>query len=257
MTTLYSLLKSAATFLVLSSVTMVSFNSFASYTQVSALITGDNDCRNNKYFYDDYSDQNGFSACRIFADDNGTKNYLSDVISKYDTGSSLVDSTFTSSGKYSGAEYSSIVNKDNWEFTDTVAGNSTGTWTYNNGIHTYPDIRFWVAKSGNGFRLFWLIEDNMNNVCIAGNESQSTDNLNLACMTSAISVTTGQWITPAGNNGNNKSLSHITFFGGLCTGPECGAPVTTPVPEPTTLVIFGLGLLGLAARHKQVIKTKQ
>lgn len=253
MTILNSLKKHTATFSVLLTMAMVSFNSFAEYTQVSALITGDSDCGKNKYFYDEYSDSNGFSACRIFADNNGTTTYLSDVISKFDTNNSLSDSTFTASSQYSGSEYADIVNKDNWAFTDTSSGDSTGTWTYNNGVHTYPDIRFWVAKAGNAFRLFWLIADNTPEVCIAGNESQTDDNLNYDCMNAAISVTTGSWITPTGGNGN-RNLSHITFFGGLCTGPECGAPVVVPVPEPTTLAILALGLLGLTVRRKQTSK---
>lgn len=246
-----SLKKYITTFLVLSSLAMVSFNSFASYTQVSALITGSNDCgggKNNQYFYDG---QSGFDNCKIFVEDsNGTKQYLSDTIAKFDTdGPNLANSGFTASSTYN-------VVKSDWVFTDNVANNPTGTWTYNEGVHTYPDIRFWTAKSSNGFRLFWVIEDTVDTTddfCIAGNNASSIDNLNVDCMNLAISVTNGQWISP------NGSLSHLTFFGGLCTGPGCATKPNpgTVVPEPTTLAIFVLGIIGLGVRRKQAVRIKQ
>jgi hypothetical protein len=246
-----ALKKYITTFLVLSSIAMVSFNSFASYTQVSALISGYNDCgggNNNQYFYDGNS---GFDNCKIFVEDsNGIKQYLSDTIAKFDTeNKSITNSDFDASSAYN-------VVKSDWVFTDSVASDSTGTWTYNEDVHTYPDIRFWTAKSSNGFRLFWVIEntaDTTDDFCIAGNNASTSANLNFDCMNLAISVTNGQWVSP------NGSLSHLTFFGGLCNGPDCGNPPNpdTVVPEPSTLAIFALGLIGLGVRRKQAMRIKK
>ncbi len=239
--------KSTKTLLVLSSIAMISFNSFASYTQVSALITENKECGNNGYFDDPNPDYNGFSSCRISVENGTDTAYLSDVIAKFNTEPNDDGEYFQVSTQYEDDVVEGDWNPSNFGTTD-----STGTWIYNNNVHTYPDIRFWVAKSSNAFRLHWLIqeEDGIDDACIGGNESGNMINLNYACMSLAISVTNGQWVSP------NNSLSHITFFGGLCTGPECDDPVT-PVPEPLTLVIFSLGLLGLGLRRKQSIDAKK
>ena len=248
MTFFSSLKKHTKTFIVASSLAMISFNSFAGYTQVSALITESNsDCSSGKYFDDPDYIYNGFSNCRIFVEDgNGDKQYLSDVIAKFNTEPNDEGKFFEVSDKYEGQ-----VVKDDWNPSTFSQGDKTGSWIYNNNVHTYPDIRFWTAKAGNDFRLFWVIEE-PNNACIAGNASENDDNLNFSCMNLAISVTNGDWTTPG-----NKGLSHITFFGGLCTGPECNPIVITQVPEPTALLLFALGLIGLGARRKQAVKGKK
>jgi hypothetical protein len=260
---LRSLKKYTKTLLVLSSITMISFNSYAGKTKVvemisnissdqngvttvSVGISASNECSGNDAYF---STGNGFSNCQISVDYNGTKFYFTDdnVIAKFDTNENvqLTDGY----AKYSESDkYKDIIAPGMWDFTSSEE-NKTGTWTYTN-PNKYPDIRYWVSKAGagkngSGLRLFWTIENNEAGYCGAGDDTSI--NLNYDCMNLAQSVTSGDWTTPA-----NKGLSHITFFGGLCT-VNCDVP-PTPVPEPTTFVIFALGLLGIAVRRKQSIK---
>jgi len=83
-------------------------------------------------------------------------------------------------------------------------GTSMGTWTYTPGQDD-PAVKFVVAKGGNSFNLF---------------------------STTALE---DEWYTPENPGGNPAGLSHITFYD---TGGDFD------VPEPTTLALVGLGLLG-------------
>jgi hypothetical protein len=273
MKTLSYLIKSISTLLLLSSLVLISFNSHAgrnkvadivTYTPISNIaedngiitvsvsISASNECASNNAYFDDVS---GFSNCRIYIDDGGERKYLADVIAKFGTKDD--DSSLEIGyGEYEeSTKYKTLVESNMWTF-DTTGENKTGTWVYNN-ANDYPDIRYWIAKAGggkngSGFRLFWTIENNDDGYCkqgIEGNDSVE-HNLNFECMNLAQSVTTGDWTTPA-----NKGLSHITFFGGMCS-VNCDDPATA-VPEPSTLIIFTLGLLGLGIRRKQNIKTKK
>jgi hypothetical protein len=224
----------------------------AELTQVSVLITQDNnDC--NGYFDDPNPVYNGFSSCRITMEDsNGDSHTLSDVIIKFDQEGAAPEIS---------TQYLDPVEKvlaSDFDFTFDNTPNGSGSWEYNDGVYKYPDIRFWTAKaagggnSGGGFGLFWMVNNIDTTTCTAG---ENANNLTFACMNLAQSVTTGAWTTP-----KDKDLSHITFFGGLCTEAEianslngcAGTPPPTPpanVPEPTSIALFALALLGVAARR--------
>ena len=94
---------------------------------------------------------------------------------------------------------------------------SSGTWVYTPGPGD-PAINFFVAKGGNFFNLF----------------SNDGDPL------------TDDWITPTNPNNNQPfGLSHLSFYDTDGNIPK--------VPEPATLVLLSLGLIGLAVirRRKQ------
>jgi hypothetical protein len=268
---LRSLKKHTKTLLVLSSIAMISFNSYAKKTPVSEIISNisivngvttvsvgissNNECSGNDAYF---STGNGFSNCKISVlDDNGAKLYFDDanVIAKFDTNENVKLSNGYAA--YSESDkYKDIVEPGMWSFVTTSEENKIGTWSYDN-PNKYPDIRYWVSKAGggqnsSGLRLFWTIENNDAGYCKQGTDGDDSieHNLNFECMNLAQSVTTGDWTTPA-----NKGLSHITFFGGLCT-VNCDVP-PTPVPEPSTLIIFSLGLLSLGVRRKQSIKARK
>jgi hypothetical protein len=229
----------------------LSYAANAQLTQVSVLI-GEKEC-NGSGIFTTTTGKNGFSDCQIIVQDSNSQNqYLHNIIIKYD-GDLLHSET---SKNYPG------VADDAFKFTNTKDSgkdkNVSGDWEYNNGVPTYPDIRFWLAKSGSGnsesgFILFWMVSDNdikNNTPCTEG---QDISNLSFECMSLAKSVTNGAWTTP-----NNKGLSHITYFGGLCSQddidnlkPNCTP--TTSVPEPTSIALFALALLGVAARRKNSI----
>lgn len=128
-----------------------------------------------------------------------------------------------------------VKNSADWNFTSS---NSNGTWTYKNTGEKFPSIYYWVAKGGNsGFILNWIISDEKKSVC--GDNAKFTYN----CLNAAVSVTTGTWSTPMNaKNSTYKTtqagLSHMTFYG------------AKPVPEPETLALFAIALLGIAVRRK-------
>lgn len=167
--------------------------------QVMELLPG-NDC--SGYF--NIGLKNGFPNCRV----DGSPSII-----KFDEDLD-VDEVSVNYPTIDGSEFS---------FSGLGASNSSGTWTYTPndlGVGEDPAVRFWSAKAGNGFYLFYVTPGGVLNRSLAE------------------SVTTGTWVTPSG-----KELSHITFYD---TGDF--PPV---VDEPATLVLLGLSLLGLGVARRR------
>lgn len=214
----------------------VAFPSVASLTLVSASFSG-NDCKKDSIF----GSKNGFGNCTLTYDDEYT----------YGKATFKLDKNFDKTD----GEFNHI----DWDFSpnsNTTEENSKGTWHYTgNG----PGIRFWTAKAGSGdeatidggFKLFWYIntDEDIYSNCIDPSPVNDT-NFNSACLNLAKTVTSGDWFTPAKTDGTNRGLSHLTFFGGPSTPctTNCGPAV---VPEPQTLMLLALGMLGLVARQKR------
>lgn len=138
----------------------------------------------------------------------------SPLIVKYNEGGSTeINSAFSS---IDGSEFS----------YSTVSG----SWTYNQGTGD-PDVRFWVAKGGPSFRLHYMVDDSNDALCL--------NSLSVSCLDLALTVTGGDFFLPINpNNDKPYGLSHLSFY-------DTGR--TTEVAEPAALLIFGLGLISLAA----------
>ena len=162
----------------------------------------------------------GFDSCAVFVYSGDEKIELSPVIAKFNEGFSLSDVNSTLFPSVDGTEFN---------FNSLSSGNKTGTWDYTAGVDD-PGVRYWSAKAGPKFLLFWEVADA---AVQTGGACDVPDVYTLNCLNIALAVDTGDWTTP-----NNKSLSHITFYD------------TAVVPLPAAAWLFGsgLGLLGWMRR---------
>lgn len=149
----------------------------------------------------------------------------SPVIAKYDTGNS-------GGWTINNSLYSTVTGSE-WEGTFLTSNASTGTWTYTPGLGD-PGIKYWVAKGGNAFNLFWQVDSS---ATTPSGPCATTPYNSAACLAQALVVTTGSYSTT-----EQKGLSHITFY-------NTGRHIT--VPAPTSMMLLGLGLVGLAARIRR------
>lgn len=197
--------------------------STAATTTLDVLFTGANDCKG--YFNGPDSEfGTGFSACEIFATEDGEAIKLSPVIVKFAANLTVseVSTDFPT------------IDGDEFTFSNTGTDNSTGDWVYAPDAND-PGIRYWVAKAGggttSGFTLFWDVDTSSTvsgGVCDAAGDIYT-----VACLNEAIVQTSGSWSTPL-----DKELSHLTFY-------DTEPPVVVPLPAAVWL--FGSALVGLVA----------
>lgn len=157
-----------------------------------------------------YSNPDDFSSCIIYAEDLGQ-------------GDGDISSIIVKYDVEEGWEIST-----NWPDFDetsidlmgTMQGDSSGSWSYGG-----DEIRFWVIKSSTGFRVYYDTDD-----AACSDANASTFN----CMVNATMVNGGDWTTI-----NQQGISHISFYNSEVI-----------VPEPGTLALIGLGLLGMSMRRR-------
>lgn len=157
-------------------------------------------------------------ACQIFIDQDGERIEISPLIAKYEP-NGTVDERNSDFGSFTGDEIQ-------------FSGNAVGNWSYTPEGDD-PGIRYWSVKAGSGFNLFWYVDD-------ANSETCTGNTYTLACLNLAEVVTEGSWFTPG-----EKDLSHIAFY---------NSEPPTYVPEPGSIALLGLGLLGLGLSRRRAGK---
>ena len=138
----------------------------------------------------------------------------SPIIAKYDYEGQVQSKVEINSLYPNVTEDSFVVNFGNAE-------NSEGTWSFAAG-YSGPDVRFWVAKGGPEFNLFYYV---------AGGAAENVANALVLDTNPSIAY---DWYTPS-----NQGLSHLSWYNTepVLPGQE--------VPEPASLALFGGGLLAL------------
>ncbi|WP_394176578.1 hypothetical protein [Thalassotalea litorea] len=163
-------------------------------------------------------EQRGFGDCWIFAEDL-PEELISPVIGKFEPPFSELDDS---------SDMFPSIDGDEW----TIDGNSTGGWNYTPGEGD-PGIRFWVAKAGNGFTLYWEVSaEDFEEFCSPDDQINTFD-----CMSGAQTVTQGEWDT------GGKDLSHITFY-------DSGLPPSEKIPLGSSLPLFLLSIAGIIGLHR-------
>jgi hypothetical protein len=163
----------------------------------------------------------GFGDCAISAEGE----MLSPIIAKFESDGTLEINT---------GLFPSV---DGSEFNAPYTA-ASGNWSYTPGASD-PSIRYWAAKGGPNFNLFWQVADS----AVAAGGACETTVFTLACLSEAQVVTSGFYVTPTNpNNGQPFGLSHLSFY------DTAGPPVD--VPEPLTLALVGTGLVALGAARR-------
>jgi len=227
--------------------TLLSAGAHAEFIQLSTSIKANNDC--NAYFDDPAQKGRGFEQCNIFSyNDFGEYVKISPVIAKFGSKGSFQSSNL----------YGDDIDRLDWRFLndegesrENVGQDSTGTWRYDDGqgALSYPGIRFWSAKAGRGFNLFWQVDsDNFGD----GKACTSSSLMSLACLSAAESVLEGTWSTP-----KNKKLSHMVFYNSkdpaIVIGPGNGGGLVVVSAYYSAVPLFALLLLGLSRRQKRSV----
>ncbi|WP_165313144.1 hypothetical protein [Vibrio ziniensis] len=208
-------------------------------TLITAYVSG-NDCAG--YFNDysgtyegtTYNGTNGFDACQIFYGTGNDLVLISPVIAKFD--GSLSDPTISVSNQFSS------VDGTEWTFSDSNLDGDLDTWVYIRGDDD-PAIRYWSAKAGNGFNLFWV--DNIGS-CDSANYV-GMEGISLDCLNAADFMDSGMWETP-----DSRDLSHIVFYDSKDAVIVPPSEQIIEIPEPNILLLMATGLIfiRLSGRRK-------
>lgn len=137
------------------------------------------------------------------------------IPSQYDPDNTPVIIKFNANGTVSEINSGLFPTISGNEFSFTFDGNGGGSWTYAGGLNDPSSlVSFMVAKGGPNFNLF----------AVTGNSGSFSTPINPA-------------------NGQPYGLSHLTFYE--------GATDVAPVPEPTTMLLVGGGLVAVRQLRKR------